>query len=186
MQRITNKTILFIVCLLALSACGNDRQARIEEAVRAHTEQKKEAERNNAVQYQQLKKAEWILGSWKGVLGKGVSAERWYKQDDSTFAGAGAFIKGNVTLSQEHLQLTQTGDDIYYIATVKGQNNDAPIKFRMTTLTDRMMVVENAEHDFPQKITYTLYGGDSLMAEISGKVNGTVRSEQFPMKKDLR
>lgn len=175
--------LLLFGVIAANSACNNSNETRIEEAVKAHAEAKKEASEKNAQRFKQLSKAAWLLGSWKGVLGKGISVENWYKQDDSTFAGDGMFIKGSVTLSEEHLQLTQKGNDVYYIPTVKNQNGNKPVPFKMTRLTDREMVFENPAHDFPKKIKYTRYGADSLVAEISGPVKGQQHTEQFPMKR---
>lgn len=183
-MRTNTKYCLYIMLIFAcFTACKNDQQARIEDAVKAHIEAKKEDEAKNAGKYTLLQKTSWILGSWKGVLGEGVSVERWYKQDDSTYAGAGLFIKGKVTLSQETLQLAQKGKDLYYLATVKDQNDNKPVSFKMTKFTANELVFENPGHDFPQKITYKRYSADSLVAEISGEVNGQRRSEQFPMKR---
>lgn len=175
--------LLLLGTITANTACNNSNETRIEEAVKAHAEAKKEASEKNALRFNQLNRASWLLGSWKGVLGKGISVENWYRQDDSTFAGDGAFIKGSVTLSEEHLQLTQKGEDIYYIPTVKNQNGNKPVPFKMTRLTDKEMIFENPVHDFPTKIKYTRYGADSLVAEISGPIKGKQHTELFPMKK---
>lgn len=175
--------VLLLAVTITHTGCGDSNDTRIEEAVKAHVEAKKETSEKNALRFKQLDKASWLLGSWKGVIGKGISVENWYRQDDSTFAGDGMFIKGSVTLSEEHLQLTQKGDDLYYIPTVKNQNGNKPVPFKMTRLTDGEMIFENPAHDFPKKIKYTRYGADSLVAEISGPVKGQEHTEQFPMKR---
>lgn len=168
---------MVVICLL--SACDNE-PTEVVNAQKIHTAA---AKKNVTGKYPLLDKASWILGSWKGVLGEGVSVENWYRQDDSTYNGAGLFIKGNVTLSQETILLTQKGNDLFYIPTVKKQNDGKPVDFRMTTLTDREMVFENPAHDFPQRISYTLITPDSLIATISGHSKGAQHSESFPMVK---
>ena len=171
------------ICLAATIAACKDatQEERIESAVKAHVEARKEAEATAAERFRKLQQAKFLLGAWKGPVGKGISIESWYKQDDSTFAGSGLFIKAGKTMSEETIELTQKGDDVYYIPTVKGQNGDKPVTFKMTAVTDNTLIFENPQHDFPQIIKYTLYGTDSLVAEISDKA-GT-HKEVFAMKK---
>jgi hypothetical protein len=53
----------------------------------------------------------------------------------------------------------------------------------MTSSTSNQLVFENSIHDFPQIITYTQITKDSLLAVISGKINGIMNSQDFPMKR---
>jgi hypothetical protein len=46
------------------------------------------------------------------------------------------------------------------------------------------LVFENPKHDYPKKITYTKINDDSLVAEISGILDGKPSSEKFSMKKN--
>ncbi len=155
-------------------SCKNQGPHKVVDAVQVHMN-------NSASQYELLNRAQWLIGSWKGVIGEGVSVENWYKQDDSTYAGAGLFIKGNVNLSEESVKLYQRGKDLYYEPTVKGQNDGKPITFKMISITPKKMVFENPQHDFPQKITYTQMTDDSMVATISGIDKGMMRAENFPM-----
>ncbi len=163
-------TCFFVLLIGCCISCSNDRPSKTVDAI--------SVSHHN---YPLLQKAAWLLGSWKGVAGQGVSIERWYKQDDSTYAGMGLFIKGNVTLSQESIKLVQTGKDLYYIPTVKGQNNDQPVTFKLISATDKQLVFENPQHDFPQKIMYSLVTSDSLVAVISGVEKGKEHAVSFPM-----
>lgn len=92
-------------------------------------------------------------------------------------------ITATDSIPLESIVLKKEGDDIFYIPTVKGQNNDQPVKFKLTSSSANQLVFENPAHDFPQKISYTLETEGSLMAEISGIVNGQQRARKFPMKK---
>jgi Domain of unknown function (DUF6265) len=103
------------------------------------------------------------------------------KKNDSTFSGRSNFIAGKDTLSSETISLEQNGGNIFFIPTVKGQNNEQPVKFLLTYSTMNQLVFENPEHDFPQKITYTQITKDSLLAEISGMMAGKQNSQKFPM-----
>jgi hypothetical protein len=50
-------------------------------------------------------------------------------------------------------------------------------------MNEKDLIFENAEHDYPQRISYYHVSNDSLIAEISGNKGGELKSEQFPMRK---
>lgn len=129
-----------------------------------------------------LSDAKWLLGKWENQTQRGRMVEEWHKVNDSTFAGRSYMITAMDSIPLESILLRKEGTELYYIPTVKGQNNDQPVKFRLTSSAAKSMVFENPSHDFPQKISYTLEER-SLMAEISGVMNGQQRSRKFPMRK---
>ena len=141
----------------------------------------KMASENGVEGYAKLQKASWLIGSWKGHNPEGNPSEYWEKINDSTFSGRGYFIIGSDTVSSEELRLEQHSDKLFYIPTVKTQNNGEPVKFVMTSSSDNQLVFENPRHDFPQKITYNLIARDSLLAAISGIIDGRESTRQFPM-----
>jgi hypothetical protein len=79
--------------------------------------------------------------------------------------------------------MKQKGEALYYIATVKGQNNDKPVTFVRNDTIEKQLVFENPKHDFPQKIVYSMITKDSIVIEISGMQQGKLSSERFSMKK---
>lgn len=125
-----------------------------------------------------IKQAEWLLGTWQNTTPRGVLVEQWQKLNDSTYTGKSYFWAGKDTAFTENIALEQRGGKLYYIPTVKNQNNGKPVKF---TQTGAGLVFENPAHDFPQKITYQQVKPDSLLAEISGMSKGKPRSQKFPM-----
>jgi hypothetical protein len=130
-----------------------------------------------------IKKNNWLLGKWESKVDEGNLSENWKRLNDSTFQAESFFIKDKDTLHFEKVTLQQNGENLIYSATVKGQNDDKPVSFNMTSETDKKLVFENPKHDYPQKITYTLINKDSLVAEISGIQLGKPSSEKFGMKK---
>ena len=132
---------------------------------------------------EKIKKTDWLLGKWENKVDEGVLSENWKRLNDSTFQAESFFIKEKDTLHFESITLQQKGEELFYNATVKGQNNDKPVTFKMTSETDKNLVFENPKHDYPQKITYSLINKDSLVAEISGVQLGKPSSEKFGMKK---
>jgi hypothetical protein len=131
-----------------------------------------------------IENAGWLIGKWQQSSSEGILTETWEKLNDSTYAGKSYFISSNDTLSYESIRLEQHGKKLFYIPTVKGQNNSQPIAFALTSSTSKQLVFENSKHDFPQLISYTQSNKTSLVAEISGVVNGKKKSQSFPMQKE--
>lgn len=131
-----------------------------------------------------LADAKWLLGKWENQTQRGKMVEEWMKVNDSTYNGKSYMITATDSIPLESVVLKKEGQDVYYIPTVKGQNNEQPVKFRLTSGTAGSLVFENPAHDFPQKIAYTMESERSLVAEISGMVNGQNRAKKFPMKKN--
>jgi hypothetical protein len=130
-----------------------------------------------------IKSANWLLGKWETKTVDGNLSESWKQLNDSTFQGESFFIKNKDTLHFETLRLQQKGEELFYNATVKGQNENKAVTFKMTIGTEKQLVFENPKHDYPQKITYNQIKKDSLIASISGVQLGKSSSEKFGMKK---
>lgn len=134
--------------------------------------------------YDELQKANWLLGEWEKKDSLGTLKEIWTSEDDSTFIGKSYYIQNEKdTLHDEQIELMQDGEHLIYTATVKGENNDTPIQFQMTKDEDSLLVFENPKHDYPQKIQYKLLKNGSIIATISGKQNKKISSESYPMTK---
>lgn len=155
------KKTTLILLLLAIVSCKNSEKAEKDK----------------------IKSANWLLGKWETKTADGNLSEKWIQLNDSTFQGQSFFIKGKDTLHFESILLQQNGEELIYNATIKGQNENKAVAFKMTAETEKQLVFENQKHDYPQKITYTLISKDSLTASISGVQLGKPSSEKFGMKK---
>jgi hypothetical protein len=143
---------------------------------------KYDAKGNIIKSYDELQKAKWLLGEWEKSDSLGILKETWVSKDDSTFVGQSYYIQNKKdTLHDEQIELVQDSEHLIYKATVKGENNDAPIPFQMTKDEDSLLVFENPKHDYPQKIQYKLLKNGSLIATVSGKQNGKNSLENYPM-----
>ncbi|WP_257669789.1 DUF6265 family protein [Parapedobacter tibetensis] len=131
----------------------------------------------------QIKKAEWLIGTWENNTPKGCIYETWVKVNESVLFGKSYMIQEKDTLVFETIKLIQKQDSLFYIPTVKNQNNNVPVRFALKTVSDTVLVFENPKHDFPQVISYTKINADSLIAEISGTKNGKEHKQTFRMKK---
>ena len=130
-----------------------------------------------------IKKAAWLIGTWENKTPRGTIYETWTKISTDEFSGESYFLKDRDTIVFETIRLVQGQDGLFYIPIVKNQNDGLPVRFALQTISDSILVFENAQHDFPQIISYTKISADSLVAEISGTKNGLERKQAFPMKR---
>ena len=128
-------------------------------------------------------RAMWLIGEWENTEDGATMFESWVLTDDSLLTGLSFTIDNGDTVQYETVELIQRGTDLYYIPTVSDQNDEEPVEFLLTVFTDSTLIFENPDHDFPQRIAYTNYRGDSLLAVISGIYGGKNSFMEFPMKR---
>ena len=134
--------------------------------------------------FEQLEKMNWLIGNWENKMDDGILSETWKKENDSTFSGKSYFIVNSKdTVHSETIILTQLNNQLIYSPTVKGQNNDESVDFKLSSESENTFVFENPKHDYPQKIVYKKVDENSLIATISGMQQGKQSSESYPMKK---
>lgn len=134
-------------------------------------------------QNKDIKKAEWLIGTWENKSPRRTVYETWSKTTDIEFTGKSYILKEADTIVFENLRLVQEQNKLIYIPTVKNQNDGLPVRFISKTITETELVFENQQHDFPQIISYRKIGADSLVAEISGTKNGQEGKQTFTMKR---
>lgn len=134
-------------------------------------------------EFNQLKKANWFIGSWENISKEATFKEIWKTKNDSSFVGESFVIVEKDTVFYEKIDLFQSNDSLFYKVSVKDQNKEKPVSFYLTKSNENEVTFENAKHDFPNKIVYTKITNDSLVAVIYGKKDGKEMIENFPMKK---
>lgn len=130
-----------------------------------------------------ITKTEWLIGTWEYKTPSFSLYENWQQLDEKTLKGYSYRITGSDTLVMETIRIVREGDKLLYIPLVRDQNDGQKTRFNLSSISDTSMEFENAEHDFPQSISYTHIGVDSLVAEISGVRNEGFVTRSFPMKK---
>lgn len=130
-----------------------------------------------------LADAQWLVGNWENKAPEGQFSEIWSQGENGVLNGKSYFIVNKDTLFSENIELSQKDDAVFYTATVKGQNNNQPVAFKLTSSKPGELVFENPKHDYPQKIVYKKVNDDSLVAIISGSQQGKQSLEQFPLKR---
>jgi hypothetical protein len=124
-----------------------------------------------------LSDLEFLLGVWVHPGGDQIACEAWQKVSDHTFEGRGFQVKDGDTVTTEVLRLVKMGEGVYFISMVA--HNLRPVSFRLVQLDGTVAVFENLEHDFPQRIVYSLEG-DQLTGRIEGEKDGKMRRVEFP------
>ncbi len=130
-----------------------------------------------------LANVEWITGTWENKTEIGSIYERWEKISDTELAGKSYIIKDKDTIVFETIRLVYENEKVYYIPIVEGGNDGKPVRFTSRLISEDKLEFENSEHDFPQVISYIRTGNKSLIAEISGIVEGKEEKESYPMTK---
>ena len=126
---------------------------------------------------------DWLLGKWENKSDDGNLSEIWTKVNDSLFEGESYFIKEKDTLHSEKIQLVQRGENLLYVSTIKGQNNNEAVTFAHNPEIEKPLVFENPKSDYPKKIVYKSISKDHLIIEISGIQQGKQSSSSYSMKK---
>lgn len=126
---------------------------------------------------------DWLLGKWENKSDDGHLLEIWKKANDSLFIGESYFIKGKDTLHFEKIQMKQKGENLLYISTIKGQNNDKTVTFNHNVEIEKQLVFENPKNDYPRKIVYKPIAKDRIFIEVSGIQQDKPSSVRYSMKK---
>lgn len=123
-----------------------------------------------------LERLGWLTGCWEQRTKARLVQEQWMEPRGGTMLGMGRTTRGDALLEYEQVRIYERGGKLVYEAHPSGQ---APDEFVSTELGDSVVVFENPEHDFPQRIVYCRVGLDSLVARVEGTVRGKKRSVQF-------
>jgi hypothetical protein len=120
----------------------------------------------------------WLSGSWAGVVDGARVEEHWTVPAGGSLLGMNRTVAGGRTLFFELLRIEVRDDGIVYLASPRGRHPPTP--FRLAGMTERQVVFENPEHDFPQRIIYSR-DGDSLHARIEGMQDGELRASDWTL-----
>ena len=134
---------------------------------------------NELLQEKNVSVFKWLNGSWTMTEKDGIVTEQWKHVNDSLMEGNSDFVKGDSVIPFETIKIYKTDTSFYYEAKAAGQNNELPVGFRITTISDSAFAAENPEHDFPKRITYRLITKDSIHAFIDGGLSMPEKKSDF-------
>lgn len=119
----------------------------------------------------------WLSGAWVAEGNGRQISEQWMSPAGGKLLGMSRTVSHGRTVEYEFLLLRVEGNgDINYVAKPSGQAETA---FKLVRASANEVVFENPQHDFPQRIIYTLKEGDKLTAAVEGTKNGKSRRIEF-------
>lgn len=119
----------------------------------------------------------WLQGCWHNSSAQRIIEEQWTAPRGRSMLGVGRTLRGDSLVEYELVVVRERAGVLTYQAHPSGQ---ASALFTAQTVSDSMVVFENAAHDFPQRVGYRRVGSDSLLAWIEGSLQGTDRRIVFP------
>jgi len=122
---------------------------------------------------------DWLAGCWAHDGRDEGSVEHWLPPAGAAMLAVSRIIRDGRMVSYEFLRVEETRDGtLRLIAMPVGQ---AATAFMLVTTSDNLVVFENPEHDFPQRLTYRLVDADHLLATAEAESDGQLVSIDFPM-----
>jgi hypothetical protein len=118
----------------------------------------------------------WMSGCWEARSATHVTEEQWMAPHGNSMLGMNRVLRNGALAGYELVVIRQDSSGLLFQAHPSGQ---ASAVFAQLTLSDTMVVFENPDHDFPQRIGYRLRGTDSLVAWIWGSSDGEARRIDF-------
>jgi hypothetical protein len=115
--------------------------------------------------------AAWLGGCWVATSPTGrTTEEMWMRPAGGTMLGMSRSVREGIATGYEFLLLRSVDGRLVYSAHPSGQ---APADFQVTEVSANKLSVENADHDFPQRIEYVPIGADSVVASVYAAVDDT-------------
>lgn len=147
------KKLSFLIILISFNACG---------------------QKDRGVTSTDFSKLSWLQGSWSrtGMSQDKSGFEIWETLSPFEYSGLGISLRGHDTTFVEKLRIVAKEDGVFYVADVP--ENQKPVYFKFTALTDSTFVCENPDHDFPKKISYALNG-----TRLTARISGAGKEEEF-------
>jgi hypothetical protein len=123
----------------------------------------------------------WMAGCWElnRPNRQTFVNEQWMIPMGNSMLGMSRTVRDGKLAEFEYLRIVQKGDEISYIALPSA--NEEPETFKMSAWSKTQVTFENKEHDFPQRIIYTLNPDGTMLAAVEGSVRDRPRRNEFLM-----
>jgi hypothetical protein len=122
----------------------------------------------------------WMAGCWSGQKGTTVFEELWTRPAGGLQLGIARTIRQGKVVFHEFMRVENKSGALTF--TPRIGSLEKPVVFTSIRQTSDEVVFENAAHDFPQRVIYRKTA-EGLLGRIEGMVKGTLRAEEFPMKR---
>jgi len=125
---------------------------------------------------------DWLAGAWRTADGSsssgGFAEELWMPKAEGLMLGLGRTVSAPGRRSFEYMRIEwQKGGKIHFYGSPEG---GPAVPFRLVVCSPQWVTFENADHDYPQHITYRREGDvlTASIATLSGGRRQTVRYER--------
>lgn len=126
-----------------------------------------------------LDKLAWLVGNWVERKEGRETEEHWIAPKGGMMLGVNRTVTSAGKSSFEFLRIAKTPEGISYFGSPGGR---PPVEFPLKEQSEGRVVFENPQHDFPQRIIYSIEG-EVLTARIEGTIAGQQRSTQWRWEK---
>jgi hypothetical protein len=104
-----------------------------------------------------------LVGTWEGGSGDARYREEWTPAGPSTFDGVARTLERGQVTSEERMRLTLFAEQWVFMASTA---SSGVTSFVRVVAHEGTWIFENREHDFPQRIGYSVHA-DTLRAFIA-------------------
>jgi hypothetical protein len=122
----------------------------------------------------------WMQGCWESATPQRIVEEQWTAPRAGSMLGVGRTVRGERLVEYEFVLLREQDGKLAYEAHPSGQPSAV---FTSSTVSDTIVVFENPQHDFPQRVGYRKDGADAIVAWVDGTENGKERRIEFPYRR---
>lgn len=126
----------------------------------------------------------WLAGCWqlerRSDRGTRIVDEQWMAPAGGALLGSSRSVSAGALVDFEHMLIREDGTGLVFTAKPARQPEAS---FRAIEIADGVLVFENREHDFPQRVIYRRASDGRLDARIEGTINGQPRAVDFPYRR---
>jgi len=117
----------------------------------------------------------FLEGRWAASSGPVEMEEIWTGLKGGVMLGLHRDVAPGSSAFFEYLRIENRDDQVVYIASPRGVGTTS---FVLVSLDGQLVVFENLDHDFPQRIIYQR-DGHRLTARVEGTVDGKLQSKEW-------
>lgn len=119
----------------------------------------------------------FLTGCWAGESGDRYIEEQYGSNFGGTLLGSVKITRDGRVVFFEFLRIRADADGSWLQPWPNGQNK-AP-RFKLIEREADKLVFENAQHDFPRRITYRLLTNGQLLTRVTGEQDGAAHVEEY-------
>ncbi len=133
-----------------------------------------------------IENIDWLIGQWQGKdVNDLVFHENWERDGKSSFTGSSCTITPDGdTIYRETLKINLVDGTPYFVSTVP--KTKGPVLFKMVQGDAQTAIFENRDHDFPQRISYTLENNNHMKVKLEGIEKGQPKIERLQFERVLQ